>query len=158
MFFFPVGAPVPPPFPEAPKPYRYIGFGDIQGPKPYKFIGFGDIHGPKPYKYIGFGDIFAQHLLFLRVGPEIADLWVTLLCVGFCFPWAPVPHFFPGVPNLLFLRVGPEIVDLLEFKRPPPPQNLREGLGGFAAHPFPWALGRQGAVWIPKTDDVRPDF
>ncbi len=23
-------------------------------PKPYKFIGFGDIHGPKPYKFIGF--------------------------------------------------------------------------------------------------------
>ncbi len=21
-----------------------------KGPKPYKFIGFGDIHGPKPYK------------------------------------------------------------------------------------------------------------
>ena len=28
-----------------------------KGPKPYKFIGFGDIHGPKPYKFIGFGDI-----------------------------------------------------------------------------------------------------
>ncbi len=26
------------------------------GPKPYKFIGFGDIHGPKPYKFVGFGD------------------------------------------------------------------------------------------------------
>ncbi len=22
----------------APKPYTFIGFGDIQGPKPYKFI------------------------------------------------------------------------------------------------------------------------
>ncbi len=40
-----------------PKPYKFIGFGDIHGPKPYKFIGFGDIHGPKPYKFIGFGDI-----------------------------------------------------------------------------------------------------
>ncbi len=29
-----------------PKPYEFIGFGDIHGPKPYKFIGFGDIHGP----------------------------------------------------------------------------------------------------------------
>ncbi len=27
----------------------------LLGPKPYKFIGFGDIHGPKPYKFIGFG-------------------------------------------------------------------------------------------------------
>jgi hypothetical protein len=27
------------------------------GPKPYKFIGFGEVHGPKPYKFIGFGDI-----------------------------------------------------------------------------------------------------
>ncbi len=27
-----------------------------EGPKPYKFIGVGDIHGPKPYKFIGFGD------------------------------------------------------------------------------------------------------
>ncbi len=26
-------------------------------PKPYKFIGFGDIHGPKPYKFTGFGDM-----------------------------------------------------------------------------------------------------
>ncbi len=25
------------------------------GPKPYKFIGLGDIHGPKPYKFIRFG-------------------------------------------------------------------------------------------------------
>jgi hypothetical protein len=40
-----------------PKPYKFIGFGDIHGPKPYKFTGFGDIHGPKPYKLIGFGDI-----------------------------------------------------------------------------------------------------
>ena len=40
-----------------PKPYKFIGFGDIHGPKPYKFIGFGDIHGPKPNKFIGFGDI-----------------------------------------------------------------------------------------------------
>ncbi len=38
-----------------PKPYKFIGFGDIHGPKPYKFTGFGDIHGPKPYKFIGFG-------------------------------------------------------------------------------------------------------
>ncbi len=27
------------------------------GPKPYKFIGFGDVHSPKPYKFIGFGDV-----------------------------------------------------------------------------------------------------
>ncbi len=39
-----------------PKPYKFIGFGDIHGPKPCKFIGFGDIHGPEPYKFIGFGD------------------------------------------------------------------------------------------------------
>ncbi len=26
-------------------------------PKPYEFIGFGDIHGPKSYKFIGFGEI-----------------------------------------------------------------------------------------------------
>ncbi len=32
-----------------PKPYYFIGFGDIYGPKPYYFIGFGDIYGPKPY-------------------------------------------------------------------------------------------------------------
>ena len=29
------------------------------GPKPYEFIGFGDIHGPKPYEFIGFGDMLA---------------------------------------------------------------------------------------------------
>ena len=40
-----------------PKPYKFIGFGDLHGPKPYKFIGFGDLHGPKPYKSIGFGDL-----------------------------------------------------------------------------------------------------
>ena len=41
----------------APKPYKFIRFGDIHGPKPYKFIGFGDVHGPKPYKFIGFGSL-----------------------------------------------------------------------------------------------------
>ncbi len=25
-----------------------MGFGDLQGPKPYKFIGLGDIHGSTP--------------------------------------------------------------------------------------------------------------
>ena len=40
---------------DTPKPYKFIGFGDIYGPKPYKCIGFGDIYGPKPYKFIGFG-------------------------------------------------------------------------------------------------------
>ncbi len=43
-----------------PKPYGFIGFGDIHGPKPYKFIGFGDIRGPKPYKFRGFGDIHGE--------------------------------------------------------------------------------------------------
>ncbi len=33
---------------DGPKPYKFIGFGDMHGPKPYKFIGFGDMHGPKP--------------------------------------------------------------------------------------------------------------
>ena len=37
----------------APKPYKFIGFGDIHGPKPCKLIGFGDMHGPKPCKLIG---------------------------------------------------------------------------------------------------------
>jgi hypothetical protein len=36
-----------------PKPYRFVGFGDMHGPKPYKFKGFGDMHGPKPYKFKG---------------------------------------------------------------------------------------------------------
>jgi hypothetical protein len=40
-----------------PWPYKFIGFGDINGPKAYKFTGFGDIHGPTAYKFIGFGDI-----------------------------------------------------------------------------------------------------
>ncbi len=34
------------------------------GPKPYKFIGFGDIHGPTPYKFIGLGDIHGLWLVF----------------------------------------------------------------------------------------------
>jgi hypothetical protein len=34
----------------SPKPYKFIGFGDIHSPKPYEFIGFGDIPGPNPYK------------------------------------------------------------------------------------------------------------
>ncbi len=38
---------------DVPKPYKFIGFGDIDGPTPYKFIGFGGIHGPKAYKFIG---------------------------------------------------------------------------------------------------------
>ncbi len=38
-----------------PKPYKFIGFGDIYGPKPYKFIRFGAMDVPKPYKSIGFG-------------------------------------------------------------------------------------------------------
>ncbi len=37
-----------------------VGSGNPQGregdPKPYRFIGFGDIHGPKPYRFIGFGE------------------------------------------------------------------------------------------------------
>ncbi len=32
---------------DGPKPYKFIGFGDIDGPKPYKFIGLGDIEGPE---------------------------------------------------------------------------------------------------------------
>jgi hypothetical protein len=40
---------------KGPKPYKFVGFGDIHGPKPYEFIRFGDIHGPKPYEFIGFG-------------------------------------------------------------------------------------------------------
>jgi hypothetical protein len=31
-----------------PKPYRCIGFGDIQSPKPYRFKKLGDIHLPRP--------------------------------------------------------------------------------------------------------------
>jgi hypothetical protein len=33
-------------------------------PKPYEFIGFGDIHGPKPYEFIGFGDIRVRFFFF----------------------------------------------------------------------------------------------
>ena len=46
---------------DTPKPYKFIGFGDIYGPKPYKFIGFGDIYGPKPYKFTGFGQDDLKH-------------------------------------------------------------------------------------------------
>ncbi len=42
---------------EGPKPYEFIGFGDIEGPKPYEFIGLGDIHDPKLYEFIRLGDI-----------------------------------------------------------------------------------------------------
>ncbi len=38
-----------------PKPYEFIGFGDIQGPKPYEFIGFGAMDVAKTYDFIGFG-------------------------------------------------------------------------------------------------------
>ena len=55
---------------DGPKPYKFIGFGDIHSPKPYKFIGFGDIHGPKPYKFIGFGDIHGpKPYKFIGFGP-----------------------------------------------------------------------------------------
>jgi hypothetical protein len=37
-----------------PKPYKFMGFGDIHGTK---LTGLGDIHGFKPHKFIGFGDI-----------------------------------------------------------------------------------------------------
>ncbi len=39
------------------------------GPKPYEFMGFGDLHGPKPYEFIGFGDTKRQRtgvLFFTR--------------------------------------------------------------------------------------------
>ena len=49
LLFFVVVAP--------PKPYKFIGFGDLHVPKPYKFTGFGDLHVPGPYKFIGFGDL-----------------------------------------------------------------------------------------------------
>ncbi len=39
------------------KPYKFIGFGEIQGPKPCEFTGFGEIQGPKPCEFIGFGEI-----------------------------------------------------------------------------------------------------
>ncbi len=45
---------------KAPKPYKFIGFGDIHGPKPYKFIGFGAMDATKPYKFIGFGAMDAN--------------------------------------------------------------------------------------------------
>ncbi len=37
------------------KPYKFTGFGHMDVTKPYEFIGFGDIHGPKPYKWLHFG-------------------------------------------------------------------------------------------------------
>ena len=40
---------------EVTKPYKFIGFGDINGPNPYEFIGFGDIHGPNPFESPSFG-------------------------------------------------------------------------------------------------------
>ncbi len=32
-----------------PKPYDFIGFGDMDVTKPFESIWFGDIHGPEPY-------------------------------------------------------------------------------------------------------------
>ncbi len=55
-----------------PKPYKFVGFGDLLGPKPYKFIGFGDLLGPKPYRLIGFGDF---------LGPKPYKF------IGFGFGW-----------------------------------------------------------------------
>jgi hypothetical protein len=52
-----------------PKPYQFIGFGDIYGPKPYTCIGFGDIYGPKPYKFIRFGDIHGQSNTTMSLSP-----------------------------------------------------------------------------------------
>jgi hypothetical protein len=43
----------PPLYLNGPKPYKSIGFGNIQGSKPYKFIGFGVTQGSKPYEFIG---------------------------------------------------------------------------------------------------------
>ncbi len=42
-----------------------------QGPKPYEFLGFGDIHGPKPYEFLGFGDIHGQILYFSFCVPSV---------------------------------------------------------------------------------------
>ena len=36
------------------KPYKFIGFGAMEGTKPYKFKGFGAIEVTKPNKCIGF--------------------------------------------------------------------------------------------------------
>ncbi len=64
-----------------PKPYEFIGVGDIHGPRLYEFIRFGDIHGPKPYTCIGFGDIHgskpSQGYSMLR---EIRETSFTGLC------------------------------------------------------------------------------
>ncbi len=40
------------------KPYKFIGFGAMDGPKPYKFIEFGAMDVTKPYKFIGFGAMY----------------------------------------------------------------------------------------------------
>jgi hypothetical protein len=79
-----------------PKPYKFIGFGNIHGPKPYKFIWFGNIHGSKPCKFIGFGNIhgskpYKTHVLKTQVpdiiharlppkgGPGIDPPWLARL-------------------------------------------------------------------------------
>ncbi len=57
-----------------PKPYKFIGFGDMHDPKAYKFIRFGDMHDPKPCKFIGFGDMHGpKSCIIISAGAEGRD-------------------------------------------------------------------------------------
>ena len=108
------------PMPDGPKPYKFIGFGDIHGPEPYKFIGFGDIHGPKPYTFTRFGNIH---------GPKpnkIHGVWL----VG----WrGPFPRKASGLLSSPSLRMGNEDFNLyLVFDRFPAelgPETRSNGSG-----------------------------
>jgi hypothetical protein len=55
-------------FLSGPRPYKFIGFGDIHGLRPYRFIGFGDIHGPRPYKFIRYARARAD-----KAGSTVVD-------------------------------------------------------------------------------------
>ncbi len=46
----------------------------MHGPKPYEFIGFGDIHGPKTYEFVDFW-WSAPGEPFLMVGREVPHLF-----------------------------------------------------------------------------------
>ncbi len=51
---------------------------------------------------------------------------------------------------------GPEIADFGGLSGSLLPQHPLEKVGGEAPHLFQWVLRQEGAMWIPKIGDVRP--
>ncbi len=64
----------------------------------------------------------------------------------------------PRGPKSLIVKLGSEIGDFRFWEieaAPLHPQHPRERVGGRSPHPFPWVLGRQGAIWNQKSQQCQ---